>query len=731
MSIATTTATWAARLSEWRVWLRLPRRQSLVGRLLWLQLLWAAALYALMVTGLWWISGNLIENNLRIQAQQWVAELDAIGIPLFVSRDKRHLAQIEARVQHFPEIAFVRYYNADGTRLVGEYRVGHLPEPPAFDAALVAEVKAQAGADNPYVFDDRALSQSCVRLLYPVTVKSIRADGLIGYRPDHDAAESMKVIGYIDLGMDMAYYKDRLFKVLAVASSVIAFFMALLVMLGRHSVKKALQPLTSLQQPLARLAHGDVDVEVITLSGDAEIVAISDALNTTIAALRERDLVLRRMADYDPLTALVNRGYFLRILDDEIQRIEQRGGSSAVFFVDLDQFKYVNDTLGHASGDRLLVQVSQLFTARMRDGDVVGRFGGDEFLILARNIGRDGARDLAKALNNLMRGFHFVEDGQVFNVYCSIGVAMVDSGRAATNELIAQADIACHEAKRRGRNRYHLHELADKQEARMAADVSYSRLIKEALSGDTFKLHYQPIVSLNGGRERIYEVLLRLPGMDGEMISPTAFLPAAERFGLMGDIDQWVITHAMAELGRQRDAGADVVFSVNLSGQVFEDPNSFQVINETLARYNLSPNSIIFEITEQVAVRHLDRAREIMQSLMARGFRFALDDFGAGFSAFSYLKHLPVQFIKISQEFIESLANDVVDRAMVKSIVQVARALGRQTIAEYVQDARTIDLLREYGVDYAQGYFIGEPLAQLADAHSVAAAVDKGRNVVH
>ncbi len=368
----------------------------------------------------------------------------------------------------------------------------------------------------------------------------------------------------------------------------------------------------------------------------------------------------------------------------------------------------MNDTLGHAAGDRLLIQVTALLKGRMREQDVISRFGGDEFTILARNVTKASAMGVAKTINELMRNFHFLENGQSFNIYCSIGIAMIDADRFHTGDLIAQADMACHEAKKRGRNRLHMHEHADQDKQRMEVDVSWSQLIKKALREDSLVLYYQPIIDLSGAGAEFYEVLLRMPGATGELELPSAFLPAAERFGLMLDIDRWVVAHAIEALAGYRAAGRDITFSVNLSAQSFEDNSVLCHIEDSLKLHNLPAQALILEITEQMAVRHLDRTRDFIQSLLDVGCRFALDDFGAGFSSFSNLKNLPADYIKISQPFIENLASDSVDQAMVKSIIQIARSLGRLTVAEYVQDARTIELLREFGVDYAQGNYIGK-----------------------
>ncbi|MDH4133548.1 MAG: EAL domain-containing protein, partial [Gammaproteobacteria bacterium] len=269
------------------------------------------------------------------------------------------------------------------------------------------------------------------------------------------------------------------------------------------------------------------------------------------------------------------------------------------------------------------------------------------------------------------------------------------------------ADMACYAAKTRGRNRFHVYEPGDDERQRMTSDVGWSRLIAQALREDGFHLLYQPIFDLHGGCAEYYEVLLRLPSAQGGSLMPESFLPVAQRFGMLADIDRWVVRHALMQLARLRTEGRDVVFSVNLSGQSFEDAGFLDFFKQEIVRNEISPSSVIFEITEQAAVRYMDRAHDLIQSLLSIGVRFALDDFGKGFSSFSYLKHLPVHFIKIDGSFVENMATDEVDQAMVRSIVQIAHALGKLTIAEHVQDESSIALLRDCGVDFLQGNLLG------------------------
>lgn len=705
----------------WARWLKNPfsyrwrGARSLTQRVLMLYFLSTAVIFVIAVSVLWWTSNQLIEDNLNDQASRWITELDQASTPLYVSRDKKYFAQIEKRVRHFPEIALVRYYDVSGTRVMGEYQNLGGAEAPPLPRATIEQLAARAHEERPYVVIPDDTSSQFVRFVAPVRVRSIRADGMYTFTLQAASLETVKVIGYIDLIMNPGPYRAQLSHRMLLGSLVIAFLVALSLVVWRKLIQRALAPLTRLQQPLAQLAAGNIDIQVET-TGDVEIAAVGHALNATISALKERDRKLRQLADSDAMTGLLNRASFSRRLDQEIGRVALEGGSSALFFIDLDQFKYINDTLGHAVGDRLLIQIAEQLRTRMRARDAICRFGGDEFTVLAIDVGCEEAKDIARSLVVLMQQFLFQENGQFFNVNCSIGVTMIDSDRYGGEEIIGQADMACHVVKARGRNSFHVHDAEDRDKNRMVAEVSWSRLIKQMIEEDRFVLVYQRIHAIKdtkGPGHEFFEVLLRMPGTHGELLTPAAFLPAAERFGLINAIDRWVIARALRKLAEYRRDGRDIVFSINLSGASFNDPELLAMIQGELKRHELPPQCLVFEITEQIAVRHLDQASTLMKILEKQGCQFALDDFGTGFSAFGYLKHLPIAYIKIGLPFIADLACDPINQAMMRSIIQMAKALGKQTIAENVEDEAAFTLLREYGVNYVQGYLLGAPSIEL------------------
>ncbi|MEN8107357.1 MAG: EAL domain-containing protein [Pseudomonadota bacterium] len=682
----------------------------MVGDILTLQLVFASILGLLAIGGLWVISQAVIQDNLQKWAQAWITELEELGAPLFKSEDTERFLRVENYIANFPEITLVRYYTPDGTILFSDTSMatptkGNLPR---LNRAQLDRLRATTDTDKPYLLDASMEQQSLFRISAPVWIESMEPEDLLNLDLESAPANEVEVIGFVELGLDFSRYQDRLVAGIAIGCLVFAVALLFLSLAGRYLLKGALKPLSDLEIPLARLAAGETEVNVGS-TGHKEIMAINNALKTTISSLNQRDKMLRRLADYDSLTGLPNRRYFNQELEDEITWVSQHGKTSALLFVDLDQFKYINDTLGHAAGDRVLVQAACSLQENLRKNDLIARFGGDEFTIVLKDINQESAVRLVEDLMKIMQDIHFVEDGQSLSVLCSIGVTMIDSGRCTPDELLSQADFACHEAKACGRNRYHFHEVSSQEKRRMTADMGWSQRIRNALKDNSLLLHYQPIIDLDSGHPAMYEVLLRMRDENNNIIPPAAFMPAANRFGLMVDIDHFVIRNAMEALASFRKQGHDIRFTLNLSGHVFNDTNLVSFVRENLEKNGLDPAAVILEITEQVAVRHLEQARGLIHELMAFGCRFALDDFGAGFSSFNYLKHLPVDYIKIDGGFIRNMANDRVDQAMVKSIIQIAKAVGKKTIAEYVQDGETLTMLHELGVDYAQGFHIREP----------------------
>jgi diguanylate cyclase (GGDEF)-like protein/PAS domain S-box-containing protein len=418
---------------------------------------------------------------------------------------------------------------------------------------------------------------------------------------------------------------------------------------------------------------------------------------------------LNYAASHDALTGLINRREFLARLEHAVARAHVDLAEHALCYIDLDQFKVVNDTCGHAAGDKLLQELTALLQTQTRNGDTFARLGGDEFGLLLPYCPLEQAAAIAEAMRKLAKDFRFNWGGRSFEIGASIGVVQIhkDSGDAA--ELLRAADSACYVAKAHGRNRVHLYQADDLEVAEYHQHIAWLSRIRQGLDRDEFELHFQTIQPLGRQGGEHFELLLRLRDDQGKLILPGAFLPTAERYDLMPTLDRWVIRTALARLAPLLRQDGGRMCAINLSGQSLGDERLVDFILKEIATHNIPPATLCFEITETSAISHLGHARELAQRLKAAGCYLALDDFGSGLSSFSYLKELPVDFLKIDGAFIRNIDHDPIDRAIVSSIVEVARAMGKKTIAEYVEDASCLDWVRSLGVDYAQGYGIARP----------------------
>ncbi|RDH84937.1 MAG: hypothetical protein DIZ80_05595 [endosymbiont of Galathealinum brachiosum] len=687
------------------------KNTSLVNRIIWLLLIWSVVVYILGVAGLWWSSNKVIEDNFSQQATDWVAKLDELGTPLYAANDEFLFQSIEEQIHRFPEVSYLRYYESENNSIIAQYASEKLGDikVPELSSAIIEKLRINIDSNQPVFIQSAEESLSLFQVAAPIVTRSIRSDSMMDFDLDEDAKETYKIIGYLELGLDFSDYKNKLKKNIFIGSVAVAILFLVAAFFGRILIKRSLRPLTKMKKPLEQLARGEIDVHVDG-EGDEEIVAIANALNTTIEALKSRDEELRKMANYDSLTGLLNKHNFNIQLKREVQRTIDENDSSALLFIDLDQFKHVNDNLGHAAGDRLLKQVADLLKNRIRSEDVISRFGGDEFTIIAKSINEPDARMIAESILKAMQEFVFIEGGQAFNIYCSIGVVLIGSEDFTAEEVFSQADMSCFHAKSEGRNRYHMFDLPEQEELRKSADISWSKRISDAIQNDYFTLFYQPIVSLHGDTSEHYEVLLRMVMENDDVIHPNAFLPAAERLGVAIDIDYWVVRNALRKISEFKADGRDVYLSINLSARIFEAKDLIEKIQRYISQYNVDTDRIVFEITEQTAVRHIEKASKTISELSALGCQFALDDFGVGFSSFNYLKRLPVDILKIDGEFITDMVKDPVDQSMVQAMIKIAKTLNKKTTAEYVQDAATLEMLKRFGADYAQGYYLGKPV---------------------
>ena len=428
---------------------------------------------------------------------------------------------------------------------------------------------------------------------------------------------------------------------------------------------------------------------------------------------REMTHKLSHQASRDSLTGLYNRQSFEDHIKATLEEYRSRRDTHALLYLDLDQFKIVNDTGGHVAGDELLKQLSSLLHTCFRHDDILARLGGDEFGILLKECSDDQALKIAEKLLACFEKFRFTWGTNVFQVGCSIGLVPFRAGEIDLATLLSTSDLACYAAKEAGRNRVHIYEPSDDSLALRQGEMRWATYLNQSLEENLFELFLQPIVALNDDdNTRHWEVLLRLRSEDGkEHTGPGSFMPSAERFGLMLRIDRWVITHAFHKFAEARkflDMSRDI-FAINLSGASLGDPELIDFIRNIQQETAIPWANICFEITETAAIRNLSIAQKFIEELRVLGCYFSLDDFGSGLSSFAYLKNLPVDFLKIDGVFIRDLDKDPMDRAMVDAIHQVGRIMGIKTIAEWVENAETADTLKKIGVDYAQGFLFGKP----------------------
>ena len=555
-------------------------------------------------------------------------------------------------------------------------------------------------------------------------VEDFPAENLEGV--EEAVTQDSLVAGYVyvelsNLGLQ-ALKQDLIIKMLLIGlfglicSSLIAWF------IGRNITK----PIQEIASAVDKVGEGNFN-HTIKENSSGELKVLQSGFNSMSKSLKnaydhmqdrihEATSKLRHQAQHDDLTGLINRREFEVRLNEALLIADEQDTQHIFCYLDLDQFKLVNDTCGHNAGDELLRQISALFASRVDERDTLARLGGDEFGLLMMGQTVAGANVVIDRLLKLVRDYRFVHDERVFNIGVSIGIVVVDNTFRSASDVMHAADAACYSAKNAGRNQSFLYNHGDMENVQRHKAVDAISDITDEIDDDSFVLYCQPIVPLVSGlrdNQHHFEILIRKIGQEGEVSLPTSFIPSAERYHLMPNIDRWVIKNTFSAYRRLLDIShekCDYVFSINLSGTSLGDKSFLGYIREQFAIYAIPPQAICFEITETAAIVNLKNTINLLKALKKLGCKFALDDFGSGMSSFMYLKNFEVDYLKIDGSFVREMHVNKIDHAMVRSIHSVAEALNIRTVAEFVESDDILRELKAIGVHYGQGMGLGEPV---------------------
>ncbi len=426
-----------------------------------------------------------------------------------------------------------------------------------------------------------------------------------------------------------------------------------------------------------------------------------------ITERRESQEQLKYLAMHDSLTGLYNRHFFESSLEQLTADAIRNHRRHALIYLDLDHFKVINDTFGHQKGDEVLREMSQLLSLRIRRPDILCRLGGDEFAVLLHDVKGPDAHEFARDIQKIIGEFSFQLQEQRLNLGCSIGFTLIEGDKITAEEHLMRADIALYVAKGRGRNLIHQYDPRDSESDELRHNINVTQKIRKAIAEDRMVLYFQPIFDVNKGEISYYEALVRLREPNGDIIAPGHFIPSMEASGEMHLLDRWIIKLATRTLKQHPELNQ---IAINLSAQAFKDENLVPSILESLKETGVNPHRLTFELTESASLFNLNITQRVITELHRLGCSFSVDDFGSGFSSFAYLKDLPADYIKLDGSFIQNLHQDEVDQSLVKSMIQVIQALGKKAVAEYVENEAILEILKEMGIDFVQGYHIGHPL---------------------
>ncbi|TCV87346.1 EAL domain-containing protein [Sulfurirhabdus autotrophica] len=684
------------------------------GKILFLALMPAAAIALLL--GVHFTSSRIsdLEQSLENRGNAIVRQLAPASEYGVISGNHEILQNLTDAALREADVSAVSIYNISGTLL----------------AESGTRVERQLSAENGKTHKIASVgSTNVLGFSAPVYQSEIKVDDLISDMPsDSKSADSIqprKFIGKVEIELSLKNTIKRKNELLLETLFITLLGLVGSAMLAYRMSQGVTVPIYRLVDAVKKIGKGDLDVKVPEDSG-GELKVLEQGINTMASRLKsshvhmqekilEATAKLSYQASHDMLTGLVNRREFECRLARALESAKSHGRTHVLCYLDLDQFKIVNDTCGHSGGDELLRQLTILLHAKVRERDTLARLGGDEFGVLLENCSLETARDIAEMLRQLVQDYRFVWNNKSFAVGVSSGLVVLNDESESVASVLSAADAACYAAKDRGRNCIHIYQPADSELLRRREEMQWVTRITRALEENRFMLYAQIIAPLciQGEKSLHFEILLRmLDENETETILPMAFIPAAERYNMMKNIDRWVISNSFTVLSNvfeNKPGGLINTYSINLSGASLGDEGFLEFITQQFEQKKVSPLNICFEITETAAILNLSVAAEFMRELKKLGCRFSLDDFGSGLSSFGYLKNLPVDYLKIDGAFVKDMADDPIDFAMVQSIHNIGHVMGLQTIAEFVESETVLKMLKVIGVDYAQGNWIGAP----------------------
>ncbi len=589
-------------------------------------------------------------------------------------------------------------------------------------AVVITDTHGEVLASSGHAIEASVLNQMVINHTQTLS----NSDGVIFSSPIIMRGEKSDVVigyAYVDLSNDtLQVLENELLRNMLLVGLFGLLFSSLVAWLIGRNISK---PIQEIAFAVDKVGDGDFShVIAENSSGELKVLqtgfnAMSQRLKNSYTYMQERvDEVtaqLRYQTQHDDLTGLINRREFEERLATCLREVNKLDKQHICCYLDLDQFKLVNDTCGHIAGDELLRQISALFVNRIGEKDTLARLDGDEFGLLFINKSLADVNIIINQLFKLVRDYRFVYEGRVFKIGISVGIVRIDTTFNTASDIMHAADAACHSAKIAGRNQSFLYNHADSANLQRYNAVNAISGITDKINDDSFVLYCQPIVSLSleAPHQQHYEVLIRQVSAKGEVSLPKAFIPSAERYNLMPNVDRWVIKHTFSAYRKLLDANlgkVNYLFSINLSGTSLSDNHFLSYIQEQFSIYAIPPKAICFEITETAAIVNVAQTIKLISTLKNLGCKFALDDFGSGMSSFMYLKRFAVDYLKIDGSFVKEIHLNTIDYATVKSIHSVAQALNIKTVAEYVESDAILYELREIGVTYGQGNRLGVPI---------------------